>query len=79
MRRLRHYNCSKPPGYSKKGPINLLNYFNHYDSDHHFPQIEWNQYMNETNFLTRFSEVWYAIGDNETDDDDSDDEESDVC
>lgn len=74
MRRLRHYNCSDSPGYSERETIDLLDYFKEFDINHHFPQIEWNQYMNENNFLTRFSEVWRGINEGTTDDDD--DEES---
>ncbi|XP_001945780.1 kelch-like protein 3 [Acyrthosiphon pisum] len=69
MRRLRHYNCSDSPGRPERGPIDLSDYFKDFDLNHHFPQIEWNQYMNEDNFHTRFSEPWRGINEGTTDDD----------
>jgi len=67
MRHLRYYNCPDSP--ERRPPLDLLDYLKDFDLNDNFPQIEWNQYMNENNFLTRFSEVWRGINEDTTEDD----------
>ncbi|MGI4816884.1 MAG: hypothetical protein ACRYE7_02785 [Janthinobacterium lividum] len=58
MLRLQHNRLTQPPACPLSKGINLLEYLKGYDFDADFPQVEWNQYTREENFIVDWDEEW---------------------